>query len=389
MRMHIHTFGIGFVCLSLALASTPAPAFAQACGDGTFDPQELCVEKATTVIKTDGPVRTVLASDVNADGFLDIVAVTTDEVYLRYGNATGLGPVSLFWHYAAVDFWDIATGDFDGDGDLDLAMADRANDRVLVKWNLGSALFSFGTTVPVDDQPVRVLSARLNLDARDDLVTLNRADQSATVLLAAGGGAFAGSDYDVGNTRDIALGDCDADGSLDLLYFTGTGTSTQLHARPNTFGFLGPAISSGLPLFDPLVGYMTPLSIVSGDLNADGIDDVSVSASWSRLAPAIGNGACGFVPRPYGIMWAWTYRQRMIDFDQNGTLDVAGAHGVAADYSVAWGNGAGAFALYGVEHLAATAAPVQDLAFGDFNGDGIRDVLIAASSSVQLQRGNP
>jgi hypothetical protein len=87
--------------------------------------------------------------------------------------------------------------------------------------------------------------------------------------------------------------------------------------------------------------------------------------------------------------WAWTYRQRTIDLDQNGSLDVAAPHGIAPEYSVAWGDNAGSFNPYAVEHLAAADAPIQDLAFGDFNGDGIRDVLLAANQGVQLQRGMP
>ena len=362
-------------------------AHAQACGDGAFDAEELCVAAPVNVFATPTPVRTVLAVDFNADSFSDIVAVTGNRILLRLGTATGLGQWR-WWQYPGVDFRDVAAGDFDADGDLDIAIADRANDRLLVRWNLGGISFSVPMIVPVGDAPVRVLSARLNADARDDLAVLNVGSQTATILLAAGGG-FAAFGYGVGNTPDIALGDCNGDTQPDLIYVRGQGTATQLHARPNSWGFLGGPLVSILPLFDPGYGYMSPLSIVSGDLNGDGFDDASVSATMAHLAPATSNGDCHFTAQPFAFTWAWTYRSRMLDFDQNGTLDVAVPHGVAPDWSVAWGDNAGSFNPYAVEHLPAVEVSAHDLAFGDFNGDGIRDVLIAGEFGVLLQRGTP
>jgi hypothetical protein len=357
------------------------------CGDGIMSAEELCVAAPAKVLGTPAPVRTVLAPDVDADGFQDVVAITGDRSYVRLGTGAGLGAWS-FWQHVAVDFRDVAAGDFDGDGDLDMAIADRLNDRVIVRWNLGGVSFSAGTIFGVGDQPIRILAARLNGDLRDDLAVLNVGSQTVTIMIAAGAG-FASVNYIVGPTPDIALGNCDADIWPDLLYVNGFGTATQLLARRNMNGVLLPPLSSALPLFDPVHGYLTPLSIVSGDLDGDGFADASVSASQSRLAPATSNGNCTFAPKPYGVTWAWTYRQRALDFDQNGTVDVAVPHGVSADFSVAWGDGLGSFNPYSVEHLAAGVAPLQDLAFGDFNGDGIRDVLLAASTGVLIQRGTP
>ena len=211
------------VIIPLTCAYTTAHA--QACGDGAFDPEELCVAAPVNVFTTPTPVRTVLAVDFNADSFSDIVAVTGNRILFRLGTATGLGQWR-WWQYPGVDFRDVAAGDFDADGDLDVAIADRANDRLPVRWNLGGLSFSVPMIVPVGDAPVRVLSARLNADARDDLAVLNVGSQTATILLAAGGG-FAAFGYGVGNTPDIALGDCNGDTQPDLIYVRGHGTATD------------------------------------------------------------------------------------------------------------------------------------------------------------------
>jgi hypothetical protein len=201
--------------------------------------------------------------------------------------------------------------------------------------------------------------------------------------------SFAMANYAVGDTPDIAIGDCDADSWIDLIYINAFGTAAQLQVRRNMFGALAAPIASSLPLFHPVHGWLTPLSLAAGDFNDDGLPDVSVSAWYAQLAPATSDGDCTFTPQPYGMTATGTRRQRTTDFDRNGTLDVVAAHGVAPAYSVAWGDDAGSFNPYSVAVLPAASAPIEDVAFADFSGDGVPDVLLAASSGILLQRGKP
>jgi hypothetical protein len=208
------------------------------------------------------------------------------------------------------------------------------------------------------------------------------------VRLAVAGGFAAGVNYPVGDTDDIALGDCDASGRRDLLYYNGQGTAALLIARRNNgAGGLGAPIGSSLPLFDPAVGFMEPQAIAAGDLDGDGLADATVATSWSRLAPATSNGACSFTAQPYGLTWAFTFRIRAIDFDENGDVDIAAPHGIGDRYSLAFGNGAGSFLPYDETQLPSPG--VYDLAFGDYNGDGFGDVLIAGNTDLLYQRGTP
>lgn len=371
---------------SLAVLAPTAAAHA-VCSDGVVDAGDLCVAPPVSIWTPPTAVVAVIAADLNADGILDVAAATANRSFVSLGTGAGFGAWSFFTH-VGVGFTDVAAGDFDADGDLDLALADSINNRVLVRWNLGGTAFSAGTPVPVGVQPVRVLAARLNADARADFVALNIGSDTATVRLAVAGGFAAGVNYAVGDTDDIALGDCDGNGSQDLLYYVNQGTATQLRARPNNgAGVLAAALGSSLPLFDPVFGYLEPQAIAAGDLDGDGRADATVAATWSRLAPATSNGNCTFTARPYGLTWAWTFRIRAIDFDQNGDVDIAAPHGIGDRYSLAFGDGAGSFLPYDETQLPNPG--VHDLAFGDWDGDGFGDVLIAAGTGLLYQRGTP
>ena len=388
-------------CAAEPVSDEPITVFAgPTCGNGLFDATELCVSNpGAMVLATGAQVRTVLGADVNADSHRDIVAVTAGHVWVRYGTATGFGTwMSL--STAGADYRDVVAGDFDADGDLDLAAADAGTDRVIVWRNTGGAFFPVWQLIPVGDEPIRILGARLDGDARMDVVVLSAADDEVAVLRATAAPFAAPVTYDVGDAGDIALPDCDGDGRRDLIYVNGTGTGTTLRARRNLMNaVLGGPIVSALPLFDQVFGYLTPFVLAAGDFDNDGIGDAVVSASWSRLASATSDGDCTFTPTytpaTMDFTWAWVRtRLRVFDWNADGDLDVGAPHGLLGGagnevYSIAYGDGTGGFPSYAIEsHPPDTVIP-QDLAFFDATADGRIDVLVAGDTGVYLERRIP
>ena len=401
MRSSFIIIGALAGCASEPVLDEPVIVFSgPTCGNGVFNATELCVANpGAMVLPTTTQVQTVLAADVNADGHRDIVAVTATRVWVRYGTATGFGN-TMFLTTAGANYRDVVADDFDADGDLDLAAADAGTDRVIVWRNNGGAIFPIWQQIGVGDEPIRILSARLDADARRDLVVLNDADNEVDVLLATGLPFAAPVSYTVGDAGDIALADCDGDTHIDLLYVNGTGTATTLRARRSvvTGMLLGPLVSS-LPLFDATFGALTPFVIAAGDFDGDSVGDAVVSASWSRLASATSDGDCTFTPQytpaTMNTTWAWVRsRLRTFDWNGDGDLDLGAPHGLFGDgapevYSIAYGNGFGRFPSINTESHASDTVIPRDLAFFDATADGHVDVLIAGDTGVYLERRIP
>ncbi len=126
--------------------------------------------------------------------------------------AAGTGPLS------------VAAGDFDGDGVLDLAVANNGSDNVSVLLGVGDGTFGAAVNFGAGAAPSSVVLADLDRDGKLDLAVANSGDDDVTILFGDGAGAFPatlatifGSPFDVGlNPRALAAGDFDGDGRPDL-----------------------------------------------------------------------------------------------------------------------------------------------------------------------------
>jgi hypothetical protein len=171
----------------------------------------------------------VAIADLNGDGRLDLVVTNFGfpapgspgmspgtTVTVLYGNvgggfskvilATGTNPSS------------VAIGDLNGDGHLDLAVANAASDTVSVLLNDGNGNFSAATPYATGTNPESVVIGDLNGDGRLDLAVANHDANTVSVLLGnAGGGFQQQTQYPTGlGPFSIAIGDLNGDGRPDL-----------------------------------------------------------------------------------------------------------------------------------------------------------------------------
>ncbi|MCA9280942.1 MAG: VCBS repeat-containing protein [Phycisphaeraceae bacterium] len=234
-------------------------------GDGTFAP----------AITYPAPVnyRNVDLGDVDGDGFLDIVGggpgAVSGQAYVLYNNQDGtFGAAQMYQVNAQGD--GAVAADFDGDGDVDIAIGDL-NSKVAVILNNDDGTFSapvaYTTGVFVQDLD----SGDFDGDGDIDLATSNRLDSTVSVLLNNGDGTFAPRvDYPTGGEPfSLAIGDVDGDGALDImcpLYSTNFMTAVQKNCL-----LLGNGDGTfGAPIYYP--GY-APQFLAMGDFDGDGALD--------------------------------------------------------------------------------------------------------------------
>lgn len=181
------------------------------------------------------------------------------------------------------------------------------------------------------------------------------------------------------------VGDFNGDGIPDLALSstnssTGTAEVTVLLGMGNGAFKAGPTISTPVPTG-------TPLFMLVGDFNGDGKNDVallnfSIGNNTQIIAVLLGNGDGSFTPAATTTVVipnsGGDYIPGMMvaaDFNGDGKLDLA----IAGDYvssggvTILLGNGDGTFTPIG-----AGLDPSADfglIATGDFNGDGIPDLI--------------
>ena len=328
--------------------------------------------------------RSAVVGDFNRDGRPDLVLVnSSDRSFSILRNTTtfdpagGFEPATVFAAGARPS--DVAVGDFDGDGKLDLATANSSTDTVSILLGTGSDAFGPATNFSVGRLPRSVAVGDFDGDGKLDLATANQLGGTVSIRLGTGSGTFGpATNFSVGTSPvSVAVGDFNGDGKLDLAVLSDNTVSIRLGNGDGTFG----------PVTDFTVGIFAR-SMAAGDFNRDGKLDLAVAKSGSdTVAILLGNGDGTFGAAtnfPVGIT---PDSVAVGDFNGDGKLDLAVAKSGSDTVSILLGNGDGTFGP--ATDFAVGSAP-SAVAVGDFNRDGKLDLAVAnsASNTVSILLGN-
>ena len=179
--------------------------------------------------------RSIALGDFNRDGFKDIAYVndglgssrpSTVTVILNNRDAT-FGPAT--WYYIGDGPEDLTTGDFDGDGDTDIAIANPYLGEIWILSNSGDGNFPTGSYFPAGG-PNSIASADYNSDGRLDLAVTSWASNILSVFVYQGDYRFASQTFNVGQSPvDVAAGEMNGDLLPDLVAVKqGSGSITVL-----------------------------------------------------------------------------------------------------------------------------------------------------------------
>jgi hypothetical protein len=198
----------------------------------------------------------IASGDLNGDGKLDVVVANydADTVSVLLGNGDGTFQSKVDYAVGA-DPHGVVSGDFNGDGKADLAVADWNASRVSVLLGAGNGTFGAAATYHAGGVPANLVTADFNGDGVSDLAVVDFSGSSAGVLLGRGTGAFMAYRASAvpADPHALVVGDFNGDGIPDLAVACnavgGTSVTTLLNTTKTSFTAAFNHVADGLWYF--------------------------------------------------------------------------------------------------------------------------------------------
>jgi hypothetical protein len=362
--------------------------------------------RPTSFISSSTLQATISAVDIAKPGTASVTVVNpgpgggiSNLIYFLIRRS--LSTVALAQDRQVLESGSVATGDFNVDGKLDLAIGNGCTDNscagtVDVYLGNGDGTFRppIRTVVAPGDGPASggdLFVADFNADGKPDVaITVQSGDgydpPYGYILLGNGDGTFSQGlgFFDFGAA---AVGDLNGDGLPDLIT-----TSTFVEDCAQTAVYL--ANADGSYTAGQSFNNMGDFGVSLGDFNGDGKLDLAINGEDDAFcghvgtSVALGNGDGTFqTPVSYDPVYPASHIQA-VDLNGDGKLDL-----VTDAICTLLGNGDGTFIQGGCTQAGGGGGYVTSMVIGDFNGDGKPDVALlyqpyGGSTTILVYPGN-
>ncbi|MBL8898883.1 MAG: VCBS repeat-containing protein [Planctomycetes bacterium] len=345
--------------------------------------------------------RALALGDIDRDGDLDLFVANDAQDRLYRNDGLGRFTEITATHFIPENLTATAAelADLDFDGDLDLLVASEVNANRLYL-NDGAGRFALAGSAHL---PSVILATRAlaigDVDADRDLDLFFGGGGQTRLYRNDGAGRFSDATAQLLPTRSdaangIALGDLDSDGDLDLYIANGGATPQDALLLNDGTGRFRDVTSAQLPSELDLAQ-----SMALGDVDGDGALDIVIGLP--RGNPAKRNvlyrndGTGRFSDRSAQSLPLESEETREVllaDLDRDGDLDLLCGNGQQLNGEpdrLLWNDGAGRFTHANEPALPPLYSGARTLVFGDFDANGETDIVLGydnGNDSVLLLR---
>ena len=355
-------------------------------GTGSPHSGSLTFGSLTSSLAGAGAVLNTVTGDFNHDGNLDIAMGVEGGIALLFGKGDG-GFLSANFYEAGQSTGATAVADFNGDHFPDIAVTLPSSQLRLFTGN-GTGRFNPGPvlgTVSGTEAPSGSLSAAdFNGDGLVDLVAslAGGPDPFGTpnVYFNTGSGTFAAPvSVPAGS---VTVADVNGDGRADMVFVDALNTGSilvQLGTAKETF------TEVSTPLRTPEFATLRAI----GDVNNDGKVDVIIT-DYAGVEVWLGNGDGTFtfnntlaIPPASALGYEDAVPGAIADLDGDGNPDLVLVSALTGSNlaGVCWGNGDGTFQAPQILNLSHLYSTVK---LADINGDGRPDLLLSDGSGIAV-----
>jgi gliding motility-associated-like protein len=324
--------------------------------------------------------RSIQLIDVNNDGNLDAVGVgtagTTHSADVLFGDGTGFFTNSILKYPfpAGYNPQDIAKGDFNKDGKIDVAICHSAANLVTVHLGEDDNRFTkTNTNYNTGTFPFQIIAVDYNNDSNLDIITYNNSAGSITVLTGNGMGEFTllGNTSTSATAGRMTYGDFNNDNFIDIVITNGSGQAFSILTGTGS-GFNSPVITSLTE---------RAYEIKSIDFNNDGNLDL-VTDYDSGFGTLTGNGNGTFTIGTSRLQVSGSFFL-VADINYDTFDDVVAFSNSNFGNDIFMNDGTGVFTGSSIS----TSLGGFPYGFEDMNNDGFKDLIIGAQLSISSEPG--